>query len=172
MSDKQPIFIHTNLEFNLKERLEAALNLIGTLSKKEVSQCNNAGLTELVRQRAIVIPLLRPDLMVADERVIEVVDITFERKTGETASSFFIPVEGEIEWFNEVRNQIVPTDDRPLAFLDKKHNRIDIRLMLSPKDEDGALKRKLDYRATLIAQYANSVATKITAFNAELAIKI
>ena len=171
MSEKQP-FIHTYLESKLGGRLSNALKFISTISQKDILQCNSATVTELVRQFAIAIPHLRRDLMIADERIHESDHMTLERKTGDTGSVFFIPVENEIEWFEEIDNQIVASDGYPLAFLDRKRNRIEIRLMLSPKDEDGALKRKLDYRSSLIAQYTNSVVEKVSAFNTDLAIKM
>jgi hypothetical protein len=110
--------------------------------------------------------------MKADAEVIEVVDITFKRKTGHTNHSFFIPIEGEAEWFGEVDSQRTATDDYPLAFLDGKRSQISIRLMLSPDDEEGALKRKLDYRANLVEQYANSVAARLIEFNKDLTAKM
>jgi len=44
--------------------------------------------------------------------------------------------------------------------------------MLSPADEEGALKRNLDYRVGLVGQYADSVAAKLVEFNKDLAEKM
>jgi predicted nucleotide-binding protein len=122
-----------------------------------------------VRGRA---PVLRADPIEADERIIEVVDLTFVRKTGHTQHSFFIRVARGAEWLEEVESQRTAADEYPLAFLDRERARISIRLMVSPEDEDGALKRRLDYRVGLVNQYAESVAAKLVEFNNELAEKM
>jgi len=44
--------------------------------------------------------------------------------------------------------------------------------VVSPEDEEGTLKRKLDYRTSLLEQYADSVATKIAEFNKDLTEKM
>jgi hypothetical protein len=49
---------------------------------------------------------------------------------------------------------------------------IDIRLRLSPEDEEGALRLKVKHRASLVKQYADSVAAKIVEFNENLAEKM
>ena len=172
MSNQEPIFTYTYLESKLRERLDNALTYISTLSKEEVLRCDNACLTEIVRQFAVAPPLLRSDLIEADENIIEAVDMSFDRKTGHTNFSFFIPIERDAEWLEEVRSQTTPLDGYPLAFLDKKQSRISIRLMRSPDEEEGGLKRKLDYRTNLVEQYAESVASKIISFNKELAMQM
>jgi predicted nucleotide-binding protein len=169
MSDQTPSFTHTRLEQILEERLNNALIYISNLSKEDVLQCDGGCLTQIVREFAVAPPILRLDLMVADELIIEPVDMTFDRKIGQTIHSFFIPVEREAEWLEEVRNQMTAGDGSPLAFLEKKRARISIRLMLSPTDEEGALKRNLDYRVGLVGQYADSVAAKLVEFNKNLA---
>jgi hypothetical protein len=172
MNTQQPPFTYTYLESKLQEQLDAALSLISGLSKEDILQCNNECLKELVKRFVVAPPLLLLDSMDADKEVLEVVDITFERKTGQTNHSFFIPVEGEAHWLEEIRSQRTAIDDYPLAFLDRKRPRINIRLMLSPEDEEGTLKRKLDYRSKLVNQYADSVATKLIEFNNDLAEKM
>lgn len=172
MSDQQPSFVYTLLESKLHERLAGALEFISTLSKEDVLRCDGGCLTELVREFAVAPPILRSDLMVADERIIETVDMTFDRKTGHTGHYFFIPIERESEWLEEVNNQRAPIDDHPLAFLDKKRDRIYIKLMVSPEDEEGALKPKLNYRVGLVEHYANSVSAKLIEFNKDLAEKM
>lgn len=172
MSDQQPSFVYTHLEAKLQERLAAALRSIGTLSKEDVLRCDSGCLTEIVRQFAVAPPILRSDLMVADERIGESEDMISDRKTGHTLHSFFVPVERQAEWLEEVSSQSTTIDRNPLAFLDRKRPRISIRLMVSPEDEEGTLKRKLDYRTSLLEQYANSVATKVAEFNKDLTEKM
>lgn len=172
MSTQHPPFNHTYLEWKLQERLEAALNHISNLSKDDVLGCDAKRLTDIVKKFVIAPPLLLTNSMEADREVREVEDITSERKTGQTNHSFFIPVEGEANWFEDVRSQRTAIDDYPLAFLDRKRPRINIRLMLSPEDEEGSLKRKLDYRAGVVKQYADSVAVKLIEFNNDLAEKM
>jgi predicted nucleotide-binding protein len=98
--------------------------------------------------------------------------MTFDRKTGSTGHIFFIPVEGDAEWLEEVDNQRTAIDNYPLAFLDRKRSRVSIRLTVSPEDEEGALKRKLDHRTGLVEQYAEAVAAKLIEFNNDLAEKM
>lgn len=172
MSDEQTPFVYTRLESNLRERLAGALEFISTLSKEDVLRCDSGCLTELVREFAVSPPILRSDLREADEKIIEIVDITFDRKTGNTGHIFLIPVERDAEWLEEVDSQIIASDDHPLAFLDRKRARISIRLTLSPEDEEGALKRKLDHRTSLVEQYVYSVAAKLIEFNRDLAEKM
>jgi predicted nucleotide-binding protein len=59
-----------------------------------------------------------------------------------------------------------------LAFLDTKRDRLAVRLMVSPEDGVGALKRRLEDRTRLIEQYAASVSARIVEFNQELAKKM
>ena len=167
-----PSFIYTLLDSKLSEQLVIALSYINALSKEDVLRCDSGCLTEIVRQFAVAPPILRRDLMVADERVVELVDYSFERKTGSTGRCFFIPVEREAEWLEEVDRQKTSVDDSPLAFLDKERSRITIKIMLSPEDAEGQLKRSLDYKADLVEQYAQSVTLKIIEFNRILAEKM
>jgi predicted nucleotide-binding protein len=169
MSEQHPEFVHTLLEYKLQERLDAALSTINSLSKEDVLQCDGACLTEIVRQFAVAPPILRPEQMYADERIGEVEDILSGHRTGQTNHSFFIPVEREAEWLEDVGSQRVALDGNPLAFLDKKRARIDIRLTVSPEDEEGTLKRKLKQRTDLVERYAVSVANRVVEFNNTLA---
>lgn len=169
MSDQSPLFVHTYLEWKLKERLDHALKYISGLPKEDVLRCDGGCLTQLVRGFAVAPPIVRLDSMVADEHIGEAVDDTFDRKIGKTNHSIFIPVERDAEWLDEVRNQRVTADGHPVAFLDKNRSRISIKLQLSPEDEEGALKRKMDYRAALVGLYADSVAAKLVEFNKDLA---
>ena len=172
MSEQPPEFVHTLLEYRLQERLEAGLSTINSLSKEDVLQCDGACLTEIVRQFAVAPPIIRPDRMSADERIGEVEDILSGRRTGQTNHSFFIPVEREAEWLEDVGTQRVKPDGYPLALLEKERAWIDIRLMLSPEDEEGTLRRKLEHRTALVEQYAESVADRIVEFNKTLAEKM
>lgn len=169
MSDQPPTFVHTRLEQKLDERLADALKYISSLSKEDVLRCDGGCLTQIVRGFAVAPPIVRLDSMVADEHIGEAVDDTFDRKIGRTNHSFFIPVERDAEWLDEVRNQRDTVDGHPLAFLDNMRARINIRLQLSPEDEEGALKHKIDYRAALVRRYAESVAEKLVEFNKNLA---
>jgi predicted nucleotide-binding protein len=172
MSEQQLPFVHDFLESKLRERLHAARSVISRLSKENVLQCGSGCLTELVREFVVAPPIARLDLMVADEEVVETVDATFERKTGNTGHIFLIPVERDAKWLEEIDSQRTSVDSAPLAFLDKKRSWISVRLMLSPEDVDGALKQKLNYRSKLVEQYVDSVARKLIEFNKELAEKM
>jgi predicted nucleotide-binding protein len=172
MSIQQPPFTYAGLDYKLQERLGSALKDICDISKEDVLTCDTGCLTELVRQFAIAPPILRTDQIVADEEIIESVDIVCHRKTGHTNYSFLVPVEREAEWLEEVRDQRTTIDDYPLAFLDRKRAGIEIRLMISPEDADGTLKQKLDQRTTLVAKYSDSVAARIVEFNKDLATKM
>lgn len=169
MSEQLTPFVHDYLESKLSERLHAALSLISSLSKENVLQCGTGCLTELVREFVVAPPIARLDLMVADEEVVETVDSTFERKSGNTGHIFLIPIERDAQWLEEIDSQRVSADSAPLAFLNKKHSWISIRLMLSPEDAEGALKKKLSYRSKLVEQYVDSVAERLIGFNKELA---
>jgi len=105
--------------------------------------------------------------MYADERIGESEEILSGRRTGHTNHSFFIPVEREADWLEDVGNQ-----GYPLAFLDRKRARIEIRLVISPEDEEGALKEKLEHRTNLVEQYAASVTERAIEFNKTLAEKM
>jgi predicted nucleotide-binding protein len=172
MSGQHSEFVHTLLEYKLQERLDAALSTINSLSKEDVLQCDGACLTEIVRQFAVAAPILQPDQPYADERIGEVEDILSGHRTGQTNHSFFIPIERGAEWLEDVGTQRVASDGYPLAFLDKERAWIDIRLMLSPEDEEGTLGRKLKHRTALVEQYADSVAERLVEFNRTLAEKM
>ena len=167
MSEQHPHFVHTLLEYRLQERLDTAIGTVNDLSQEDVLQCDGACLTEIVRQFAVAPPILRPDLMYADERIGESEEILSGRRTGHTNHSFFIPVEREDDWLEDVGHQ-----GYPLAFLDRKRARIEIRLVISPEDEEGALKEKLEHRTNLVEQYAASVTERAFEFNKTLAEKM
>jgi len=167
MSEQHPHFVHTLLEYRLQERLDTAIGTVNDLSQEDVLQCDGACLTEIVRQFAVAPPILRPDLTYADERIGESEEILSGRRTGHTNHSFFIPVEREADWLEDVGNQ-----GYPLAFLDRKRARIEIRLVISPEDEEGALKEKLEHRTNLVEQYAASVTERAIEFNKTLAEKM
>jgi len=112
------------------------------------------------------------DSIVADEEIGEAEDIITGRKIGHTNHSYFIPIEREPVWLEDIASQRITDDGYPLAFLEEKYARISIRLSVSPEDEEGELQRKLDVRRNLVAQYADSVAAKIVEFNKELAEKM
>lgn len=166
---EQPSFVHTHLEYKLQELLAAALNYINDLTEEDAVQCDNGCLTEIIRQFAVAPPILRADSIVADDRIIEMKDISSDRRTGDTGRSFFIPIERNAEWLEDVGSQRTTVDGNPLAFLDKKRARIDIRLTISPTDAEGTLQRKLEYRKHQVEQYVDSVDNKVTRFNEDLA---
>jgi hypothetical protein len=118
MSHQQTSFVFTRLEWKLQERLADALKYINSLSKEDILGCDDGCLKEIVRQFAVAPPILRLDLMVADERIGEAVDLISEQPTGHTNHSIFIPVEREPEWLEEVDSQRLASDGPPLAFLD------------------------------------------------------
>ena len=132
-------------------------------------QCDNGCLAEIVRQFAVAPPILRPDLMVADEHIREPKDLFSDRNTGQTNHSFFIPVERSAEWLEDVGSQKATVGGPSLAFLDKKRAWIDIRLVMSPGDEEGKLQQELDHRKNRVNQYIYSVAAKLIEFNEDLA---
>lgn len=171
MSDHQGTFVYTHLESRLQKRLADALRFISNLSKEDVLRCDNACLTEFVRQFAVAPPILRLDSMEADERILETEDIVSLQKTGHTLHSFFVPVEREAAWLEEVDSQRT-NDGTPLALLVEERARIAIRLTVSPEDEEGALERTLEHRKGLLKQYADSVATRILEFNQNLAAEM
>lgn len=149
--------------------MASALSFINGLSKEDALQCDNVCLTEIIRQYAVASPILRPDLMVADDNIRESKDIFSDRSTGQTLHSFFIPVERNAEWLEDVGSQKMTVDGPPLAFLDKKRAWIDIRLVASPEDEAGTLQRELDHRKNRVKQYVDSVASRLIEFNEDLA---
>jgi hypothetical protein len=116
--------------------------------------------------------MVRTNKTARDERTVELEDLALDRKTGGTGHSFLIPIEGEAEWFEEVRMQTVVTDGHPLAFLDKERSWIYIRLTVLLDDPEGTLKQKLNERLALIQDYAAYVSKRILEFNRELADKM
>jgi predicted nucleotide-binding protein len=172
MNEPRSDFMHPLLEHKLQERLDTAIATINNLSREDVLRCDRACLTEIVRQFAVAPPILRSDLIVADERIGESEDLISQRKTGDTLHRFFIPVEREADLLEDVGNQTVTPGGPPLAFLDGKRARIDIRLTVSPEDEEGTLKRKLEHRTNLVERYAQSAAERIVEFNRIFAEKM
>jgi formylglycine-generating enzyme required for sulfatase activity len=172
MSDPRPPFVYTLLDWKLQERLASALDFINALPKSEVSRCDIDCLTQFLRRFAVTPPFLLSDQRSVDENVVELVDMTFDRKTGNTGHIFFIPIEGEAEWLEEISSQKTSTDEAPLAFLDKKRGRIYMKLTLSPQDEEGELSRRLKYRTSVVEEYANSVGAMIIRFNRDMAEKM
>ncbi len=81
MSDQQSPFVYTRLEWKLQERLADALKYINSIAKEDVLGCDAGGLKEIVRLFAVAPPILRSDLMVADERIGESVDLISEPST-------------------------------------------------------------------------------------------
>jgi predicted nucleotide-binding protein len=174
MTTIETSFSYDHLEYRLSERLRSALRYINSISKDEVLRCDNGCLAEIVREFAIAPPILRSDSnsIVADERVIELVDMLSDRKVGHTGRSFFIPIERSAEWLEGIDRQIVPSDESPVAFLGAEHSRLEIRLMLSLDDPQGELGRKLRYRIDLAEEYSRVVSRKIAEFNKVLAEKM
>jgi predicted nucleotide-binding protein len=110
--------------------------------------------------------------MAADQEIVELVDSSFERKTGNTGHIFLIPVDREAEWLDEISSQSMSSDDAPLAFLDKSRSLIRIKVILLPEDPEGTLKQKKNDRCELVSLYAESVAKKLVEFNRQLAEKM
>ncbi len=168
MNNEEVTFTYSYLERKLIERREKALRFINELSKEDILRCDTGTLVVFTRYYAVSPPILRFDLMEADEEILEAVDHTFFRKTGITYHPFFIPIERDAEWLDEISDQNI--HNVPLAFLDKERHRIEIRVSASPDDEEGALKRKLDYRTGLIEQFADELTKKLVDFNKDLAV--
>lgn len=168
MDNQHFLFIHSRLERKLKERRSEVLNFIASLDQRDVLDGESGLLSKIIQHSAIEIPALLMDSIEADRLVIEPVDGTLKRKSGSVYFSFFIPIRGESEWLEEIEEQ-TEKDQVPIAFLEKKRTRIDIKLELRPEDKQGALKEKLHRRCTLIQCYANEVRAKIAKFNDDLA---
>ena len=148
-------FNHSTLEWKLQERLTEALNFINRTSQGDVLKCSSDDLAEIINHFSISAHSLRMDSMRADERIIESVDMTFERKTGHTNHSFFITIENDCEWMEGIDSQRTEFDDYPLAFLDKERSRVSIRLMLSPLDKERALGERLRQHSELVKRYVD-----------------
>jgi hypothetical protein len=165
-------FSHSLLDYKISERLEAALDYVHGLTVAEVASIHEERLTTEVERFAIMPPRVQCEQFKRDERTVELVDESFDRKTGRTGHCFLIPVEGEVEWLEEISSQVVSSDGCPLAFIDKKQNWIYIKLTLSPHDPEGTLKHKLEHRLKIVEDYAIYTEKRITAFNTELAGKM
>jgi hypothetical protein len=161
-------FTHALLDWKFSERLNEGLDYIHRLNSDQVAAIDTERLTSEIEHFAIVPPRVRADQCKRDEKTVELVDQTFDRKTGETGHYLLLPVDGEAEWLEEVREQMAP-DSHPIGFVDEHRNQIQLNLSLSPEDPAGTLKRKLDERVTLVQQYAGYVAKRIIDFNTELA---
>lgn len=172
MAEQTPSFTYNYLEHKLRERLEEALVQVNALSQEAVLQCDDECLKQLVARFTITPPILRLDKRVIDERTFELVDDTFEHKTGDTGHRILIPIEGDHEWLTEVDMQKTPGDDHYLAFLDKERRWVFINLQISPEDEEGILARDASYRTRLVDEYVTSVGTKLAAFNTQLAAQM
>src|SRR5919108_1760336 len=109
MTDKIE-FTYAYLESKLRERLGSALNFISRLTQEDVLRCDRGCLTELVREFAANPPILRTDLMVVDQMLIEIDDAAIERKTGATGHIFLIPIERDAQWLEEVNTQQTAID--------------------------------------------------------------
>jgi hypothetical protein len=119
MPEHSSSFSFNYVDYKLRERLEEALAHINGLSKDDVLRCDDECLAEVVARFTIPPLLLRSDKRALDEKTFELVDYTFDRKTGDTGHRLIIPVEGEPEWLIEISSQKVPTGGHPLAFLEQ-----------------------------------------------------
>ena len=165
-------FDYDVLERKLGQRLSKALKHVNCISQEDLLELSSEELAQIIEHFSITPPLLQMDSMGADNKIIESVDMTFERKTGQTNHSFFIPIKNDFEWLEEVEEQETEFDGYPLAFLDKNRSRISIRLALSPEDDEDALGDNLKRRLELVKQYADDVSEKITHFNQDLAERV
>jgi len=165
-------FTHSVLDWKLGERLDAGLDYIHRLTAEEVAAFDTECLTTTVEQFAIIPPYVRSDQCKRDEKTVELVDESFDRKTGQTGHCFLIPVDGEAEWLEEISAQLVASDRHPIAFVDTRRNWIYIKLSLSVDDPEGTLREKLDERVSLVGDYGSYVSKRIIDFNTELAQKM
>ena len=165
-------FNYDGLERKLGQRLSKALKRVNGIPQEDFLELSSEELAQIIEHFSIIPPLLQMDSMGADNKIIESVDMTFERKTGQTNHSFFIPIKNDFEWLEEVEEQETEFDGYPLAFLDKNRSRISIRLTLSPEDEEDALGDNLKRRLELVKQYADDVSEKTTHFNQDLAERV
>lgn len=165
-------FVYDSLQGKLQERLGSALRYISTISMEEALRCDEGCLAEIVRNFAATLPVLSPNQVVMDDRVIELVDRLSDRKIGHTGHMALLPIESGMEWLEDIRNQNTPFDDSPLAFLDSERSRLRITVTLSPNDPEGELRRRVDARVSLAEEYAHSVALKLIAFNKDLVEKM
>ncbi len=165
-------FNYDGLERKLGQRLSKALNHVNRIPQEDFLELSSEELTQIIGHFSITPPLLQMNSMGGDNKIIESVDMAFERKTGQTNHSFFIPIKNNFKWLEEVEEQETNFDGYPLAFLDKNRSRISIRLALTLEDEEGALGDNLKRRSELVKQYADEVSEKITYFNQDLAERV
>lgn len=168
MGEPIPSFTFEYLDYRLRERLEEALAQVNALSQEDVLQCDEECLKQFVLQFSIKPPVLRLDQRVIDDETFELVDDSFDRKTGNTGHRILIPTEGDQDWLMELDSQKAPADGHPIAFLDKRRGWVFLNLRISPDDEDGSLARDASYRMRLVDQYVRRVAEKIEGYNQEL----
>lgn len=169
MGEPIPSFTFEYLEYRLRERLEEALAQVNALSQEDVLQCDEECLKQFVLQFSIKPPVLRLDQRVIDDETFELVDDSFDRKTGNTGHRILIPIEGDHDWLMEMDSQKAPADGHPIAFLDNRREWVFLNLRITPDDEDGSLARDASYRTQLVEQYVLTVAAKIGDFNLDLA---
>ena len=164
-------FVHTLLDWKLDEHLEEARNSIANLPSDKVKTLDAESLAAIIEQFKIAAPVLAAN-PIRDERMPELVDSSLERKSGATGHIFFLTVDGDPEWLQEINMQTVVTDLYPLAFLNKSEKSIYIKLTVYPDDPEGTLKQKLTERLALIREYSGYVTKRIIEFNKELAEKV
>lgn len=172
MGEQITSFTFEYLEYRLRERLGEALAQVNALSQEQALQCDEECLKQLVSRFSINPPVLRLDQRVIDDQTFEMVDDSFDRKTGDTGHRILIPTEGDHDWLMELDSQKAPADGHPVAFLDKRRGWVFLNLRISPDDEDGSLARDASYRTQLVEQYVLTVAAKIVDFNLELAAQM
>jgi len=171
-SDEQSVFTFNFIDYKLRERLEEALAYVNALSKEEVLQSDDDLLRTIIARFAIPDLRLRSQDRTIDDETVELVDHTFDRKTGDTGHQVLIPFDGDPEWLIEIDHQKDPNDGFPIAFLDKKRRQIYIKCRLSATDTEDELKRSVDHRTRLAEQYVTLVAQKLANFNSELMIEM
>ncbi|HJP91670.1 MAG TPA: adenylate/guanylate cyclase domain-containing protein [Pyrinomonadaceae bacterium] len=171
-AEQSAVFTFNYIDYQLRERLDEAVAYVNALSKEEVLQCNDDCLQRIIARFAISDVRLRSHDRTIDEETVELVDHTFDRKTGDTGHQVLIPFDGDPDWLIEIDHQKAPDDGFPIAFLDKKRRQIYIKCRLSATDTEDELKRNVDYRTRLAEQYVMLVAEKLANFNSELAIEM
>src|SRR5688500_3826410 len=105
MPEQPSSFTFDYLDYKLREHLEEALLHINALSKNEVLGCDKVCLQRLVARFTIAPLILHPEKRAIDEKTFELVDHTFDRKTGDTGHRVLIPFEGDPEWLVEINSQ-------------------------------------------------------------------
>src|SRR5688500_5681742 len=94
-SEQSTVFKFDYLDYKLRERLEEALVYVNALSKEEVLKCDDDYLQRLIARFAIPDLRLRSDDRTLDDEPLELVDHTFDRKTGDTGHRVLIPFDGD-----------------------------------------------------------------------------